>query len=81
MKTMRWIVGFALAALLATSTVRADDSTVTVGLILPMTGPWASTGKQVRAAVELYIAEHGDAVAGKRISLVVKDDGGATEVE
>ncbi len=80
MKTMQWIVGFALAALLAASTVRADDATVTVGLILPMTGPWASTGKQERAAVELYIAEHGDAVAGKRISLIVKDDGGAAEV-
>ena len=44
------------------------EATVTIGLILPMTGPSASTGKQERAAAELYIQQHGDAVAGKKIS-------------
>jgi branched-chain amino acid transport system substrate-binding protein len=79
-KTMRWISGFSLAALLAASPARADDATVTIGLILPMTGPSASTGKQERASAELYIAQHGDSVSGKKIKLVVKDDTGAADV-
>ena len=58
----------------------ADDNTVTVGMILPMTGPSASTGKQERAGAELYIQQHGDTVAGKKIALVVKDDTGAADV-
>ena len=58
----------------------ADDNTVTVGLILPMTGQQASTGKQERAGAELYIKQHGDTVAGKKIVLLVKDDTGAADV-
>jgi len=76
-----WLCGAALAAALAAAgAARADDNQVTVGLILPMTGPFASTGKQERAAVELYMHEHGDTVAGKKINLIVKDDTGAPDV-
>jgi branched-chain amino acid transport system substrate-binding protein len=80
MKPMQWISGLALVAALAATPAFADDATVTVGLILPMTGPSASTGKQERAGAELYIAQHGDTVAGKKISLIVKDDTGAADV-
>jgi branched-chain amino acid transport system substrate-binding protein len=48
---------------------------IKVGLILPMTGPQASTGKQIEAAAKLYMKENGDTVAGKKIELIVKDDG------
>jgi branched-chain amino acid transport system substrate-binding protein len=52
----------------------AQDA-VKVGLILPMTGQQASTGKQISAAVNLYIQQHGDTVAGKKIEVILKDDG------
>jgi branched-chain amino acid transport system substrate-binding protein len=68
----------AAALLGALASAHAED--VVVGLILPMTGPVASTGKQQKAAAELYIAQHGATVAGKTIKLVVKDDGGAPDV-
>jgi branched-chain amino acid transport system substrate-binding protein len=80
MTVKRWTLGAALCAMLAAAPALADDNTVTVGLILPMTGPSASTGKQERAGAELYIHEHGDAVAGKKIVLEVKDDTGAADV-
>jgi branched-chain amino acid transport system substrate-binding protein len=51
-----------------------------IGLILPMTGPFASTGRQIEAAVKLYMQQHGDTVAGKRIQLIVKDDTGVADV-
>jgi branched-chain amino acid transport system substrate-binding protein len=50
-----------------------------VGLILPMSGPFASTGRQIEAAAELYIAEHGGEVAGREIELIVQDDGGVAD--
>ena len=69
----------ALGAALAATPALGEDG-VAIGLILPMTGPSASTGKQERAGAELYIKQHGDTVAGKKITLVVRDDTGAADV-
>ncbi len=80
MTAKRWMTGAALSAMLAAAPAFADDATVTVGLILPMTGPSASTGKQEKAGAELYMQQHGDTVAGKKVVLEVKDDTGAADV-
>jgi len=76
MKSRILIAAAALAV--ATASAWADD--VTIGMILPMTGPSASTGKQEKAGAELYIAEHGATVAGKTIKLEIKDDTGAADI-
>jgi branched-chain amino acid transport system substrate-binding protein len=52
---------------------------VKVGLILPMTGPFASTGRQIDAAVRLYLAQNGNSVAGRKIEVVLKDDAGLAD--
>jgi len=65
----------AVAALGATSAMAQAD-TFKIGLILPLTGQQASTGKQIEAATKLYMAQNGATVAGKKIELIVKDDGG-----
>jgi branched-chain amino acid transport system substrate-binding protein len=49
---------------------------VRIGLILPLTGPFASTGRQVEAGVRLHLQRNGDTVAGRRLELIVKDDTG-----
>ena len=64
----------ALAAGLLTAGGAAAQSTVKIGLILPMTGQQQSTGKQISAAVRLYMQQNGDTVAGKKIELIIKDD-------
>jgi branched-chain amino acid transport system substrate-binding protein len=71
----RYFVGAAVAALglLAAGDAFAED-TVKIGFILPMTGQQQSTGKQESAAVKLYMAQHGETVAGKKIELIIKDD-------
>jgi branched-chain amino acid transport system substrate-binding protein len=71
----RYFVGAAVAALglLAGGDAFGED-TVKIGFILPMTGQQQSTGKQESAAVKLYMAQHGDTVAGKKIELIIKDD-------
>jgi branched-chain amino acid transport system substrate-binding protein len=58
----------------------ADGSAFKIGLILPMTGPQASTGRQVEAAARLYMAQNGDTIAGKKIELIVKDDTSVPDV-
>ena len=46
-----------------------------IGLIVSMTGQQASTGKQIKAAVDLYVKEHGDTVAGKKVQVILRDSG------
>ena len=66
----------AAAALVLTPPIALAADPVKIGLILPMTGPFASTGKQIEAAARLYMARNGDTVAGRKIELLVKDDTG-----
>jgi len=54
--------------------VAVAQETVKIGLIVPMTGGQASTGKQIDNAVKLYMQQHGDTVAGKKIQVILKDD-------
>jgi branched-chain amino acid transport system substrate-binding protein len=75
-RSSRWAL-FAGAAVVAGavawSPARAED-TFKVGLIVPMTGGQASTGKQIDNAIKLYMQQHGDTVAGKKIEIILKDD-------
>jgi branched-chain amino acid transport system substrate-binding protein len=73
-RVLQGIAGVAAAGILATPAFAADP--LKIGLILPLTGPFASTGKQIEAACRLYIAKNGDTVAGRKVELIVKDDTG-----
>jgi branched-chain amino acid transport system substrate-binding protein len=52
----------------------ADTGPIKIGLILPMTGQQATTGRQVEAAVKLYLAQNGNTIAGRKVEVIVKDD-------
>ena len=76
------LIRFSLPSLAATVAImgamavlpaRADEP-VKIGLILPMTGGQASTGKQIDNAIKLYMQQHGDTVAGRKIDIILKDD-------
>jgi len=71
----RLVLGGVVALVLAAPTVGWAQDSVKIGLILPMTGQQASTGKQISAAVRLYQQEHGTTVAGKKVEVIIKDDG------
>jgi branched-chain amino acid transport system substrate-binding protein len=71
----RTLLKAAAALMLVGSSVAAHaEDVVKVGLIVPMSGPFASTGRQIDAAVKLFMAQHGDTVAGKKIEVILKDD-------
>jgi branched-chain amino acid transport system substrate-binding protein len=67
-------------ALVGASGMTLAQEQFKIGLILPMTGPFASTGKQIEAAARLFMAQNGDTVAGKKVELIVKDDTGTPDV-
>jgi branched-chain amino acid transport system substrate-binding protein len=59
---------------------RAQNKPFKIGLLTPMTGPFASTGKQMLAGVKLYMAQQGVNIAGRQVELIVKDDTGMPDV-
>jgi branched-chain amino acid transport system substrate-binding protein len=52
----------------------ADTGPIKIGLILPMTGQQASTGRQIEAAVKLYMAQNNPTIGGRKVEIVLKDD-------
>jgi branched-chain amino acid transport system substrate-binding protein len=80
MKIVRYalLAAVSVVSLIAGVPAAAQD-TVKIGLILPLTGPFASTGRQIETAVKLYMQQKGTTVAGKKIELIVKDDGGVAD--
>jgi branched-chain amino acid transport system substrate-binding protein len=74
-KSFRLLAASALAGLgaLLAAEVAAQD-TIKVGLVMPLTGVLGPVGKQAVAGARLYMAQHGDVVAGRKIELIVRDD-------
>src|SRR5256886_12912190 len=72
------IIGIAFAVgTLADSGASAQD--VKVGVVLPLTGGLAPGGKQGQAGIKLYMDKNGASIAGKKIDLIIKDDGGVPD--
>ncbi len=55
------------------------QETVKIGFSVPMTGPFAENGKQMSAAIKLYMEQNGATVAGKKIEVILRDDGGVPD--
>jgi branched-chain amino acid transport system substrate-binding protein len=79
MRRRTFILAAGVAGLAIASSVAYAQEAMKIGLILPLTGPFASIGRQVEAGAKLYIQQKGDAVAGKKVQLIVKDDGGVAD--
>jgi len=75
---MKKVMGLAVAlGLLASGPAGAAD-TIKIGLMAPMTGSWASEGQEMKRNVDL-LAEQANAkggLNGKKIEVVIEDDGG-----
>ena len=75
MKTLLNLRALLIALGMCALSVQAQEA-FKIGLILPMTGQQATTGKQIEAAARLFMAQNGDKLAGRKIELIIKDDGG-----
>jgi branched-chain amino acid transport system substrate-binding protein len=70
---------FAGAALLVAGLLPATanaQNTVKIGVISAYSGQFADTAAQIDNGIKLYMKQHGDSVAGKKIEIIRKDTGG-----
>ena len=70
------LLGLALSALMSAPAWAAEP--VKIGLVLPMSGPFAGYGKQIEHGVKLYLSTHGDTYGGRKVELIIKDDSPGT---
>jgi branched-chain amino acid transport system substrate-binding protein len=65
----------AVAASLSATAGHAQGA-VKIGLIISYSGQFADTAAQMDNAIKLYVKQHGDMVAGKKIEFIRRDTGG-----
>ncbi len=63
----------------STAPAAADRGSVSVGLLVPSSGPLADLGIDVADGFKYYLATHGDRLSGFRIDLHEADEGAAVE--
>ena len=73
-KVLMGLAGLVLATMFG-GAANAQD-TVKIGIINEYSGQFADTGTQIDNGIKLYVKQHGDTVAGKKIELIRKDTGG-----
>ena len=78
MKLKKPLIALALMATLSAAAWAADP--VRIGLVLPMSGPFASYGKQIEHGVKLYLATQGDTFGGRKVELIAKETARAPPV-
>jgi branched-chain amino acid transport system substrate-binding protein len=72
MKIGKSVLSLALPLIASTASFAAEP--VTIGLVMPMSGPFADCGKKIERGMRLYLAANGDTVAGRKVKLIIKDD-------
>jgi branched-chain amino acid transport system substrate-binding protein len=68
-------LGILLVGILAASSANAQQI-IKIGVINGYSGQFADPGAQLDNGIKLYMKQHGDRVAGKKIELIRKDSGG-----
>jgi branched-chain amino acid transport system substrate-binding protein len=66
----------ALAAAAALIAPAQAQEPIRVGIILSYSGQFADAATQMDNAIKLYVQQHGDTVAGRKIEFIRKDTGG-----
>lgn len=72
------LAAICVLALAATVPARAQPA-VKIGLVMTYTGQFTDPAVQMDNGIRLYIKEHGDRVAGRKIELIRKDSAGAPD--
>ncbi len=72
---LKLLLATSLAATTLPMTAQADDP-IKVGIIAPLSGPFADYGKQFRQAIDTYQAQHGKSVGNHEVEFIYKDNGG-----
>jgi len=71
--------GLAIALSTLGAGTAATQDVVKVGIVVPMTGSLGAAGREISDACKVYMAQHGNEVAGKKIELIIRDDGSVAD--
>ena len=58
---------------------QAQTEPIRIGVIVPMTGQSASTGKQIDGAIKLWLQQTGGKIGNRKVEILLKDDGGVAD--
>jgi branched-chain amino acid transport system substrate-binding protein len=76
---LKGIAATAAGGLLARPAI-AQNATLKIGCSLPLTGAgFTAVGKELTGALKVYMQQHGDTVAGRKIELIIRDDAGTAD--
>jgi branched-chain amino acid transport system substrate-binding protein len=64
------------AAVLIAPIAGADAPPLKIGVVTTMSGNFTQSGKTADAAMAAFFKEHGDTVAGRKVVVIKRDDGG-----
>jgi branched-chain amino acid transport system substrate-binding protein len=73
-KSLSTIGGIVAAFAVITAANAADP--IKIGMVMSYSGQFADVSTQMDNGVKLYMKQHGDTVAGRKIEIIRKDDGG-----
>jgi branched-chain amino acid transport system substrate-binding protein len=65
-----------IAAAILTATAASAQQSLKIGVVMSFSGQFADPGAQIDNGIKLYMKEHGDTVAGRKIEIIRKDNGG-----
>jgi hypothetical protein len=75
---LKGVAACAVAGVLTRPT--AAQEVLKMGISIPMTGAgFNAVGRQLAAAIKLYVEQHGDTVAGRKIEIILRDDAGVAD--
>src|SRR5947207_14742716 len=58
----------------------AAETPLKIGISMPLTGAgFNAVGRQLQAALKVYMQQHGDTVAGRQLQITIRDDGGVAD--
>jgi branched-chain amino acid transport system substrate-binding protein len=58
----------------------AQQPVLKIGMSIPMTGAgFNAVGREIKGAIQLFMQQNGDTVAGRKIELTMRDDGGVAD--
>jgi branched-chain amino acid transport system substrate-binding protein len=75
----RRMLAAGVASTLAAPSLAQSKEPVRIGLLTPLTGPFQQAGKSTADAAQAWLTQHGDTIAGRRLELVIRDDGGVPD--
>ncbi len=80
MKRLAACLSLPVLALALAAPAMGDDNPIKIGVLVALSGPFADYGQEMLNGMNLYLAQHGDTIAGRKVTFITKDDTASGDV-